>query len=68
MSFEICPYCKDFSEQTKLAELPGEHSFSSGVDSVLHLSICHSCGKTVEHEEIIVQTVENHNQRAIIHA
>jgi len=58
MSLEICPHCQDFTQQTLLADIQGKHTSASGVESRMNISICHACGNSVEHEQIIMRSFE----------
>jgi hypothetical protein len=62
MSIEICPYCQDFTQQSFLANIHGEHTSASGVESIINISICHSCGNSVEHEQIIMRGFDEKTQ------
>ena len=58
MSTEICPYCQDFTLQSILTHIQGQHSSTSGVESQMNISMCHSCGNSVEHEQIIMHSFD----------
>jgi len=62
MSIEICPHCQDFTQQSFLADIQGEHTSVSGVESKMNISICHSCGNSVEHEQIIMRGFDEKTQ------
>jgi hypothetical protein len=58
MSLEICPHCQDFTQQTLMTDIQGKHSYASGVESKMNISICHACGNSVEHEQITMKSFD----------
>jgi len=62
MSLTICPYCQDFTKQTLLTKIQGHHTSVSGVESKINISLCHSCGNSIEHEQIIMRGFDEKSQ------
>ncbi|MFQ6611166.1 MAG: hypothetical protein ACE5D7_10280 [Fidelibacterota bacterium] len=67
MAIEICPHCKDFTEQSHLASMESLENETKGIESVTNISICHCCGQSIEHEIVSMMTIAC-QEHQMIHA
>jgi len=59
MSKSLCPFCQDFTEQKKLADVPGKIKNKSGIKLTIGLSLCLECDQIIDHEKIQLETPKN---------
>jgi|GEM_PF-6262101 len=55
MAIELCPHCREFTEQSFITDFKEKRTSPYLVISNTRLSFCWECEQTVEHEEIEVQ-------------